>query len=129
MMNKPKELPSADIGRRKKKNDTLLILGLLLILCLTGIFYFFGRDTGDTAVITVDGERFGEYALNENRTVEIRTQWGVNVLVIADGKAYMETADCPDGICKAHRPIFRDGETIVCLPHKVIVTVYGEESA
>ena len=46
-----------------------------------------------------------------------------NRLVICDGKAYMETATCPDGICVAHRPIFRNGESIVCLPNRVVITV------
>ena len=49
-----------------------------------------------------------------------------NRLVIRDGKAFMETATCPDGICVSHRPISRVGESIVCLPHRVIVKVIGE---
>ena len=41
----------------------------------------------------------------------------------------MIEADCPDLICVHHKPISRQGESIVCLPHKVIVEVTGEESA
>ena len=47
----------------------------------------------------------------------------LNRLIIKDGKAYMETATCPDGICVNHNPIFRDGESIVCLPNGVVVTI------
>ena len=32
-------------------------------------------------------------------------------------------ASCPDGICAAHKPISREGESIVCLPHRVVITV------
>ena len=35
----------------------------------------------------------------------------------------MEKATCPDGICVSHTPIFRDGESIVCLPQRVVITV------
>ena len=48
---------------------------------------------------------------------------GLNRLVIKDGKAWVETASCPDGICAAHKPIHREGESIVCLPNKVVITV------
>jgi hypothetical protein len=35
----------------------------------------------------------------------------------------VEAADCPDKLCVSHREIFREGESIVCLPHRVVVTV------
>ena len=38
----------------------------------------------------------------------------------------MENASCPDGICVSHRPIFRDGESIVCLPNRVVITVVSD---
>ena len=46
-----------------------------------------------------------------------------NILVIKDGRADMTDADCPDRICVNHRPVSQEGETIVCLPHKVVVEV------
>ena len=49
-------------------------------------------------------------------------------MVISDGKVRVDLADCPDGICVAHRPIFRDGESIVCLPNRVVVTVITDNS-
>ena len=52
---------------------------------------------------------------------------GHNRLVIKDGKAWVEEASCPDGICAAHKPIHREGESIVCLPNKVVVTVVTAE--
>ena len=52
----------------------------------------------------------------------------VNTLVIKDGEASMTEADCPDGICVAHRPIKNTGESIVCLPHKIVVEIQSEEN-
>ena len=43
-----------------------------------------------------------------------------------DGKASMAKADCPDKICVNHAAISKKGETIVCLPHKVVVEVVDE---
>ena len=63
--------------------------------------------------------------------MEIHTGEGgkeLNLLVIKDGKAFVETATCRDGICAAHAPISREGESIVCLPHKVVITVKRSEN-
>ncbi len=40
----------------------------------------------------------------------------------------MTQADCPDGICANHKPIHKTGESIICLPHKVVVTVISDKS-
>jgi hypothetical protein len=109
--------------RRKLKNDIFFDVSLFLVVSIFGSMYFFLREEGNTVTVTVDREVYGEYPLYEDRVVEIRTGDSLNILVIRDGKAYMETASCPDGICTAHKPIFRDGESIVCLPNKVVVTV------
>ena len=76
--------------------------------------------------VTVDGELYGSYPLDEDVRVEIVTGKqgeAYNVLVIRDGVAYVESASCPDGICAEHKPIRRDGESIVCLPNRVVITV------
>lgn len=106
------------------RNDIIFIVALLLIAAFGALYLFVFRDGGNTVKVTVDGKTYGVYSLNENITEDIHTGNGnLNRLVIRDGKAYMETATCPDGICVSHKPIFRDGESIVCLPNKVVVTV------
>ena len=115
--------------KRRIRNDILLILCILLIAS-AGVFYLYGlRPSGDTVVVSVDGKEYGVYPLSEDITQDIYTGKNgeyLNRLVIKDGKAYMETANCPDGICVSHRPIFRNGESIVCLPNRVVVTVVTE---
>ena len=39
----------------------------------------------------------------------------------------MKEADCPDQICVRHKAISKSGESIVCLPHKVVVEISSEE--
>ncbi|MBQ8497264.1 MAG: NusG domain II-containing protein [Clostridia bacterium] len=112
---------------KKLKNDIIFVSVLLFVISVIGVFYFFFRGEGDTVTVTVARECYGEYALDEDRVLEIRTEHSLNTLVICDGKAYMETADCPDGICTDHRPIFRDGESIICLPNQVVVTVTAKD--
>ena len=131
MMNQKKETtPTAKNGGRLFRNDVIFIAALLLIVSLCGLCFYFFRGEGDKVVVTVDGKTFGTYSLATDTKVEIRTGAEgeeLNVLVIKDGQAYVETATCPDGICAGHKPISREGESIVCLPHKVVITVYATE--
>ena len=76
----------------------------------------------------MDGEVYGTYSLAENQTVKIQTGHGTNVLVIENGSAHMEEADCPDGYCKRQGTISRVNETIVCLPHKLVAEVESDGS-
>lgn len=127
-MDQTKETPKPEETKKKRKlrNDLILIAALVVVLVLAGLAFWLLRGEGDTVVVEVDGKTYGTYALSTDRTVEIRTGEGgkeLNLLVIKDGKAYVETATCRDGICAAHSPIFRQGESIVCLPHKVVITV------
>ncbi|MBQ9780110.1 MAG: NusG domain II-containing protein [Clostridia bacterium] len=119
-------MPTAKSGGRKFRNDIIFISVLLAVVVLMGVAFFLLRGEGDTVTVEVNGVRLGSYPLSEDRTVEIRTgieDEELNLLVIKDGKAFVETATCPDGICAAHRPISREGESIVCLPHKVVITI------
>lgn len=118
--------PEKTTKKRKLRNDLILIGTLIAVLVLVGLAVWLLRGEGDTVVVEVDGKVYGTYALSVDRTVEIRTGDGgeeLNLLVIEGGRARVETATCPDGICAAHRPISREGESIVCLPHKVVITV------
>ena len=112
--------------KRKRRNDGIFIAVLLVLVSLGGAAFYFLRAPGDTVTVTVDKKLYGTYSLDTDTTVEIRTSEGetaYNRLVIRDGKAYVEEANCPDGICAAHKPISREGESIVCLPHRVVITV------
>ncbi len=131
MNHKVKSTPTAKNGGRLFRNDLIFIAVLLLVVSLCGLFFYLARGQGDTVVVTVDGKTYGTYSLTEEVRVEIRTGKSaeeLNVLVIKDGQAYVESATCPDGICAGHKPISREGESIVCLPHKVVITVYTTDT-
>lgn len=112
-----------------KKADFILIgavavVAAILVLCL----YVFNSGNGDFVQIEVDGVVTDTLSLSEDTVREIKTDNGTNTLVISDGSAVMTQADCPDGICANHKPINKTGESIICLPHKVVVTVMNDKS-
>ena len=112
-------------NKHRVRNDIILIVSMLIVLSIVGLCFIFLRGEASTVTVTVNGEVFGTYRLDQNRTVEIRTgdnNENLNILVIENGRAYVKTATCPDGICASHKPIFRNGERIACLPHRVVIT-------
>ena len=118
--------------KHRLRNDIIFIAALLIISAIGMIYLFVFRESGDVVKVTVDGKLYGIYSLSESITEDIVTGDGGsehNRLVIADGKAHMEYATCPDGICVDHRPIFRNGESIVCLPNKVVITVVTDNNS
>ena len=120
--------PTAAGGGRKFRNDLIFIAAILAVVAMVAAALFFLRGEGSTVQVEVDGTVIGTYPLSVDREVEIITGENgeeLNLLVIKDGKATVTAATCPDGICAAHRPISREGESIICLPHKVVVTVIG----
>ena len=76
--------------------------------------------------VTVDGALYGTYALSEERTVQIDTAYGSNTLRIEGGRVRMEEADCPNKDCVEKGAISKTGQIILCLPHKLSVTVVNE---
>ena len=114
-------------GNGMKKNDWILAACILLAAVAILLFQFVRSDSGAGKVsVTVDGEIFGTYSLAEDQTVDID---GTNRLVIENGTAEMEWADGPDQICVNHRAVSREGESIICLPNQVVISVTDGEEA
>ena len=117
--------------RMAKKSDMVLLACIFLVLlaCVV-LFQFFWRQAGGRVTVTVDGEVYGTYSLDDDRTVEIKADGKVtNVLEIHSGSTDIVSADCPDKLCVRQRAVSRRRETIVCLPNKVVVEVMGAKEA
>ena len=113
----------------KLKGDIIFISLLLGLLLAAGALITLTAVEGDLVEVYIDGVLSESYSLGEDLTVDIAGVGGVNRLRVKGGEATIEYADCPDGICESHRPISRSGESIVCLPHKVVVTVKSAKGA
>ena len=123
-------MPAVKNGGRKFRNDIILICSLLLVVAIIGLAVFFSGEEGASVTVTLNGKTYATYPLSIDQTVEIISGsdgQGVNILVIENGKAYVKEASCPDLICAAHRPISRSGESIACLPNRVVITVNGQD--
>jgi len=88
-----------------------------------------GESIGGVLEITVDGEIYGTYPLDQEQEINVVSSYGRNTVAIEANAAYVTEADCPDKICEGMRKISRDGEMICCLPHRLLLTVRDAENA
>lgn len=113
-----------------KKADFIVIAVVAVVVGVL-LFFLYGvnSNSGSYVRVEVDGKVIDTLDLNEDTTLEIESaNGGTNTLVIKDGKAKVTEANCPDGICTNHKEINKNGESIICLPHKLVVTVVNEKS-
>ena len=109
---------------KRLRYDLILIIALLIVSAGAGLMLR-PQEEGGTVVVTVDGTETGRYALDEDRTVRIESSGGYNLLTIQNGTAAVTEADCGDHTCIRTGEIHLDGQSIICLPHKVVITVEG----
>lgn len=103
-----------------KRNDIFLLLSVIFL----GVFLFlFGKITatkGDSVIITLNGESYGEYPLDKDTEININ---GLNTVKIEDKTVFMLTATCPDHLCIHQGKVRDSSKKIICLPNKITVSV------
>lgn len=105
----------------------------LLLLVLAGIglsagIYLPHTVSGSYVEIRIDGVRTAAYPLSSNLTQTIPGPDGSsNTFEIRNGTVYMREADCHDQVCVGMRGISNIGETIICLPHKLVLAIVGSD--
>ncbi|MBR2926537.1 MAG: NusG domain II-containing protein [Clostridia bacterium] len=109
----------------KKYRWDILVIALLLLVSVSLVLILnLTKTDGRFVVVEIDGKVSSEYPLSQNGTFPLNG--GTNTLVIEDGKAYLINSSCPDHTCERTGKIHYVGQSIVCLPNRLSVTVRGE---
>ena len=122
-------------GRVLKKNDIILAAVVIIAAFLALIIIHSVRSEGAEVVVTVTENGtstiVGRYPLDVPREEDVEVSSGMNHISIHDGKVWVTSADCPDKICVNNYSdgICLEGETIVCLPHGLVVSIEGGEDS
>ncbi|MCI1986526.1 MAG: NusG domain II-containing protein [Lactobacillus sp.] len=79
-----------------------------------------------TAVVTHNGQEVYRIRLTGHHgTTKFRYQAGHdwNEIVTTGNQIQISEADCPDQVCVRKGKIAKPGQTIVCLPHKLLIEI------
>ncbi|MBO4366122.1 MAG: NusG domain II-containing protein [Clostridia bacterium] len=111
----------------RKRSWILLICVLVLAGVLFGLFQLLRtKEPGAQVEVLRQGERIGLYDLDEDRDIEILD---LCVLSVRGGAVSVQSSYCPRQVCVHHRPVSRNGETIVCLPNHLVIRILGGKDA
>lgn len=109
--------------------DVLLVLGVLALsvfLILQGIAGA-GGD-GLEARVSANGKEVARVPLWESaRSLTVEGFQGKSTLEVREGRVRMVDSACPDKLCVRTGWISRPGESIVCLPNRVVIEIVGGE--
>ena len=113
-----------------KKTDFVAVAAALFV---AGGLYFglFAKNAekGGTAVIYVDKETIARLSLENDIGYTVEAGGGYNVVEIENGMVSVSEADCRDKICVNHKSISMANESIICLPHKMVVEIEAGASS
>lgn len=117
---------------QKLKGD-ILVMGVIL---MTALLFFMipkirnSQNENGKVEVWQDGELLDSYSLLEDKVVSVQAEdGGYNLVLISGGNARVTDADCPDKLCIRQRSISENGESIICLPHKLVLQITsGKES-
>jgi hypothetical protein len=84
------------------------------------------RGRAAVAEVTVNGRPALTVDLARDGSSEVRGPLGVTRLEVRGARIRVVSSPCPRQICRHGGWIGRPGETIVCLPNRVVVRIPGE---
>lgn len=117
--------------RRKLKADILVIGCVLIVALLFCVIPSLHQTKGPGEIVILqDGAQVGRYLLTEDNTITVTDEkGGYNLILITEGTVRVTDANCPDKLCVQKRQISNNGESIICLPHKLVIQIVsGKES-
>ena len=133
-----------------RKADIILFIVLVAAGLAASAFLAVSRaDAGSGAKVVIEsgGEFFAEYPLSKDTEIIVPAPSSVsyrdpkaapadagdectryryfNIVRISGGKVSVTAASCRNQVCTEHVSISKAGESIVCLPNRLVVTIEG----
>jgi len=114
-----------------KKGDIIIVIILIAAL---GFWlynnYITSRSSVDNLVIEINGNVYKRIPISELKTeqrihIDIDENKYIDIVANEAG-AHVEDVICPDKLCKKTGVINKIGQTIVCLPNKVVIYYEGK---
>lgn len=116
----------------KLKIGDIIMMGVVLVAAL-GLFFYYQMGTpkglGEQVVIEVNGQVVKTIPLPQEdfEWKYVAEDGDYNLIQINGHEVRIVEASCPDQVCTNEGWKSKPGSTIVCLPHKLIVKVVGEQ--
>lgn len=102
-----------------KKGDFIIIVSVAAAAALSLFVPFFSVRGGKTVTVSQNNREVYCGSIYENKTLELEG----NTVEIKNGSVKITEADCKNQLCVKQGSVKNAGESIICLPNRVIVEV------
>ena len=68
-------------------------------------------------------------AVTESYSFTVEAVGGVNEITVEPGRIRVSHADCPEGVCVASGWLEKGSVPIVCLPHRLVISLGAPQGA
>lgn len=107
-----------------KKGD-VVIIACLCVICVLLFIPSFASSEDNTAYIYLDGELFEQISMNSVSKDYTLSVGGCELQISSDGIEFISSS-CPDKLCIKKGKLTRSGDTMACVPNKVVVSIKSE---
>lgn len=115
-----------------KKGDKIAAVVIAIIVTASSIgvlaYMSLSRSSHHIAEIKQDGKVIRTIDLDQvegSEEISIAYGDGYNLIRVEHGRIRVVDSDCPDELCVKTGWITESGQSIICLPHKLIVNIQG----
>jgi hypothetical protein len=119
----------------KVKVGDLVLVALVVVAAAASVMIVSSAragEKGSLAIIQVNGREVKRVALGPGqarRTIKIKSGGGYNLVEVEGGRVRVIDADCRDRVCLGMGWAETSGDSIICLPHRVVVRVVGRRAS
>lgn len=113
--------------------DKRLISLIILLALVTCVIFIIPKQAEFLQVeISVEGNLYSLIELNQlepYQLVELVGPLGISTVEIKEGKVRMLSSPCPDHICMGMGWMGNHGQTIACVPNRIIIKVISAKQS
>lgn len=106
------------------KGDIILVISLIILSVMLFAFSF-SKSESLKAEIYVDGEKLHSITLSEVTESYTLTENYCQLLIEKDGVSFV-FSDCGDQLCVKRGKLKNQGDTMACVPEKVVVILKSD---
>jgi len=116
-------------AREKTKAGDVVLVVLVILAAVAGLVLISrvnAGEAGSIAVIEVNGKEARRLELDDNqayRTLTVQGSLGPSTIAVENGKVWMAESACRDRVCVGMGRIELTGQSIVCLPNRVVIRI------
>ncbi|MBN1289354.1 MAG: NusG domain II-containing protein [Actinobacteria bacterium] len=117
---------------KQKIGDSVTVAAIIIAILFSIPLVTKGADAGKPAfaVVEVNGRESLRVALGEDgrdRTFDVEGSAGTSTIEVKNGRVRMLESDCPDKLCIGMGWAEKTGDSIVCIPNRVVIELVGPE--